>query len=111
MNTSKGIALAATAIAALVFGMSLEGHYDRDPAPTPAVTVAPAVVDSDCWDDFSCAMTHMGWVQVTQELGDAFAEGDDQAPENATTRDWESCFYKEGDTTFILCPDGYITSS
>lgn len=45
-----------------------------------------------------------GYVRVTQELGDALAEG--SAPD-ATTRKWERCF-ERGNGAYVICPDGYI---
>lgn len=86
-----------------------DGALDNTPENTPQHAPIPVVVDEqDCWDDFSCHMTSEHWKQVTQELGDALAEG--SAPD-ATTRDWESCFVWTGLTSYILCPDGYTETS
>jgi hypothetical protein len=45
-----------------------------------------------------------GYVRVTQELGDALAEG--SAPD-ATTREWTRC-YEKGNGAYVICPDGFI---
>lgn len=91
------------------------GHVFTDGAPTQAPYEAPQLtppapvnLETDCWDDFSCHMTSERWKQVDQELADALAEGDGN---DATTRDWESCFVWTGLTSFILCPDGYVETS
>lgn len=51
------------------------------------------------------------WQPVTQELADALAEGDDTEPAHADTRKWEECLLQIGDTSTIVCPDGYVTTS
>lgn len=93
------------------------GHIFTDGAKAPEITpeITPQhtplpvnVGDQDCWDDFSCHMTSERWKPVTQELGDALAEG---GADDATTRDWESCWEWTGLTSFILCPDGYAETS
>lgn len=44
------------------------------------------------------------WEWVTQELGDALAEGPE---DDATTRDWESCVRSLTDgPLYVWCPDG-----
>lgn len=45
-----------------------------------------------------------GYVRVSQELGDAIAEG--SAPD-ATTREWTRC-YQRGNGAAVICPDGYV---
>lgn len=52
-----------------------------------------------------------GWEFITSDLADALAEGDDTAPENAATRNWEACVIAYGDTSLIVCPDGFTTTS
>jgi hypothetical protein len=49
--------------------------------------------------------------KVTQELGDSLAEGSDEWPEYAASRDWESCLIEIADTSTIVCPDGFVTTS
>lgn len=70
------------------------------PKPRATITVGPVV-------------TGPGWVHVTQEFGDALAEGESQPPENADTRKWEQCLvhFDTGDTYVVVCPDGYVVSS
>lgn len=45
-----------------------------------------------------------GYERVSQELGDALAEG--SAPD-ATTREWTRC-YQRGNGAAVICPDGYV---
>lgn len=102
-RTVRSLAAVALAASAVMFTMS------TDPAP-----VAPAAVhveeDSPGWNCLTMGNRVCGpaFVPVSQDLGDALAEGDDPA---ATTRDWESCMVNEGDTTFIVCPDGFVETS
>jgi hypothetical protein len=65
---------------------------------------------ADCIADADCPMPD-GWEWVSPEIGDALAEGDDTPPEHAASRDWESCWWHVGDTSVIVCPDGYVTTS
>lgn len=51
------------------------------------------------------------WQPVTQEMADALAEGDDTEPAHADTREWEACLLHVADTSTIVCPDGYVTTS
>jgi hypothetical protein len=48
------------------------------------------------------------WYPVTQEFGDALAEGESSPPESADTRDWESCVTNRT-RTVVVCPDGFTT--
>jgi hypothetical protein len=52
--------------------------------------------------------TGAGWQPVSQELGDALAEGEDAT---AGTRAWESCMVHEGVVTVVACPDGLVVTS
>jgi hypothetical protein len=108
---NKAIALYITLAALLGI---YTGHVFTDGATrnTPAAVTqtltppAPVVTDQDCWDDFSCAMTKApGWARVDQAMADTLAEGEQP------NRDWISCFWHEGDTSTILCPDGYTETS
>jgi hypothetical protein len=86
--------LTAFAVGTTAIGALLISHLPEDqPAPRPAPSPASS------------------WVPVPQELGDALAEGDDTPPENAATRDWEACSMLIADTTLIVCPDGFTTTS
>lgn len=90
---------------------------------TPTTSVAPVVLetvgtaavqeDDPRWNCMTMGNRICGpnWKPVPQELGDALAEGVSEAPENADTRDWEACLVDEGDTTYIVCPDGYTMTS
>jgi hypothetical protein len=52
------------------------------------------------------------WEPVTPDLGDALAEG--VTPDGwATTSDypWESCAVAYGETTVVVCPDGWVVTS
>ena len=46
------------------------------------------------------------WVPVSQELGDALAEGEYEGIADAWTYDWERCLVHIDDTTIITCPGG-----
>lgn len=43
-----------------------------------------------------------GWKRVSSPMSDALAEG-----EYGTERDWTRCIEHVGDTTYIVCPDGF----
>ena len=43
-----------------------------------------------------------GWKRVSSPMSDALAEG-----EYGTERDWTRCIEHVGETTFIVCPDGF----
>lgn len=47
-----------------------------------------------------------GWKRVSTAMSDALAEG-----EYGTERDWTRCIEHVGDTTFIVCPDGFAITS
>ena len=47
-----------------------------------------------------------GWKRVSSPMSDALAEG-----EYGTERDWTRCIEHVGDTTYIVCPDGFETTS
>jgi len=56
-------------------------------------------------------LSSSGWSYVPQELGDALAEGDSEAPAYADTRNWEACIYKatsDFSRMTVICPDGYV---
>jgi hypothetical protein len=103
-STAHRTAIAALAVAtALTLGMTAStwNPYTRavdnataermEPAPEPTPLSYPVMLTV--------------WEPVSQELGDALAEGG--APD-ATTRDWESCEVKyDPDATLLRCPDGY----
>lgn len=81
------------------------------PQNTPEKTpiLSNKTEDDPTWNCFTQGNKSCGTLpRVTQELGDALAEGQDAT---ATTRNWELCVYSEGDTTYIYCPDGYTESS
>lgn len=124
MNTlRKTIVLTATGVASfLILGLAApETTPDHTPvaygnAARTAPQKAPALTPDDtpeeddptwnCWTDGNRSCGTLP--QVTQELSDALAEGEDA---DATSRNWELCVYAEGDTTYIYCPDGYTQSS
>lgn len=47
------------------------------------------------------------WERVTQEIGDALAEGSDKP----WTYPWEDCVIAYGDTTVVVCEDGTVVTS
>ena len=47
-----------------------------------------------------------GWKRVSSPMSDALAEG-----EYGTERDWTRCIEHVGETTYIVCPDGFEITS
>lgn len=88
----------ATVGAALADHDKQEQQYSHVPQVTP-------------YEGFTIWATARGMRPVPQSLADALAEGDDSPPEMADIRDWEQCFLQPGDTTLIICPDGFWTTS
>ena len=80
--------------------------FDHDETIAPLTPLTPATPTVTATQSFG-----PGWTPVTQEMADSLSEGDDTPPENADTRDWESCMWHVGDTSVIICPDGFSTTS
>jgi hypothetical protein len=87
------------------------------PAPTVTVTAKarprPTVTATYVMSSTASPIVDgPGWQAVPQELGDALAEGESSPPENADTREWETClvYGYPGDAITVVCPDGYVTS-
>jgi hypothetical protein len=83
------------------------------PLPTTSTTIDnddPIFEDDPRWNCLTMGNRTCGpnYQPVDQPLADALAEG---AKDDATTYDWESCLVAYGDTTIIVCPDGYVETS
>lgn len=103
----KTTALKVLAVALL--GAALTGCTDREPTPAPltpvAVEVTPApevTVPADLVDELAGA--------IGEPIDAEFAEWLAQEPGQAD-RDWSVCRWFEGDTSYVICPDGYRVSS
>lgn len=112
----KGMEVAALMAGAMFFGGALVRVSTPEPTPTPTVTVtAPAQVAEDD-PDWNCltmgnhSCSPEDWKPVEESvlsdgsaLLDVLTEGDRQ--------DWTGCLVRWGDTTKIVCPDGYVETS
>lgn len=135
MTNAKAALAATIALATIVLGMSLEGHYDRDtiaptktelvtpvkvPGPTVTKTIAPTPTieeDDPRWNCMTMGNRICGpdWEPVKPELGDALSEGSDKP----FTFRWEDCKVKwenedgtaYSDATIVVCPDGDVIIS
>lgn len=132
MSTSPkivgGLCLLGLTVAGIALGAyagTTDGPVKPVNTPTVTVTASPTIHEDDPgWDCETMGNRVCGpaeptiyvdgpaWSPVTPELADALAEGDDTAPENATTREWETCLVHgyPGDAITVVCPDGYVTS-
>lgn len=100
MTTADRVGMTALWALLLVVIAAL-GIHDWPGATDPTVTPTPTP---------TVIVNGPGWVPVWPELADVLAEGDDTAPANADTREWETCLTTEGDPMVIVCPDGYVES-
>jgi hypothetical protein len=82
--------------------------YGMDPN-APQGNLATQLPDTFLRPDGGREYPMDSWTYVSQDLGDALAEG---SLDDATTRDWEACLVLLGDpTTWVACPDGTIETS
>jgi hypothetical protein len=84
------LALAAGAV--VIAGAAMLGTAGHAIKPIPAVPTPTPTASA---------------VYVSPELAKALTESE---PDQAG-RDWQSCLYLEGDTTLIVCPDGFTLTS
>lgn len=94
--------------------VTVEVHVEPapEPEPAPVVTAEPVCYEDDlyCWNCLTMGNGVCGpdWQPLDSGWQDAMAEGG--APD-ATTRDWSVCLVKVGDTTVVVCPDGWVETS
>lgn len=98
----------ATAIAlTLAFSLGFFGGplFDRLPwaPPQPSDTISE---DDPRWNCLTMGNGVCGpdYRPVDAELSDALSEGE-------VAKDYTSCLVREGDTTYIVCPDGQVLIS
>lgn len=128
MTKTRAAALvAAVALSVTMSSCGTTVHQSSSPAPV----VAPAVnqttnsvwpedepaYESDCWDDASCALPGH---TITEDspLWNCLTTGDHSCDEgwqpidNAdATGGRKGCLVRYGDTSFVVCPDGYVSES
>lgn len=107
------IGLGVLLLAGFAISGTLEAHNEKQDRRQVTQTIEEDDPRWDCatmgnkvcgWKD---PLLKQGWEPVSQELADALAEGE----EAGSTRDWEDCLVRYGDTTWIRCEDGLTFSS
>ena len=121
MTKTKGIAAAIAVLLLLAIGQTIDARWNIESHRTTHPGKVIEKQELDCWDDTSCAAPghtiqedEPGWNCLTMGnhscgpewtpfWGDIY-DLDPNAPH-------ENCLVRIGDTSTVVCPDGYTTSS